>query len=121
VKVNVIDDEKLPVKVDQVADLRKCKEVAAADRAPKPSEPDWRERYLRLAAELANAKKRMTQTYARRAEEEKERLQPAVGRLPPQGIPALLIGRCSCALGPKFCAFLPLPHQPPGLHCQGQA
>ena len=49
-------------------------EAAAENLASDKSEQDWQERYLRLAADLDNTKKRLNQTYARQAEQEKERL-----------------------------------------------
>lgn len=73
VKVTVVDDEKLPGSIDLGKEIRRG-EVTVTKQASETSEPDWRERYLRLAADLENTKKRLTQTYKRQAEQEKERL-----------------------------------------------
>lgn len=73
VKVAVLDDEKIPGTIDLEKEIRR-EDARAKKPASPPSEPDWRERYLRLAADLDNTKKRLAQTYQRQAEQEKERL-----------------------------------------------
>lgn len=73
VRVRVIDDEELPATIDLEKEIRGRAKVAAKPDS-SPAEPDWRERYLRLAAELDNSKKRLAQSYKRQAEQEKERL-----------------------------------------------
>ena len=73
VKVRVADDEKLPNTIDLKEEIRRD-DTSATRPAPSPAEPDWRERYLRLAADLDNTKKRLAQSYDQRAEQEKEHL-----------------------------------------------
>jgi molecular chaperone GrpE len=73
VKVRVVDDEKLPNTIDLKEEIRRG-DMSTTKRAPSPAEPDWRERYLRLAADLDNTKRRLAQNYDRRAEQEKEQL-----------------------------------------------
>jgi len=71
--VRVIGEEKLPTTIDLQEEIRG--DTKATMRSAGPAqEPDWRERYLRLAADLDNSKKRLTQNYQRQAEQEKERL-----------------------------------------------
>jgi len=72
VKVRVIDDERIPPTIDLEEEIRGQSPTEKTDDSP--AEPDWREKYLRLAAELDNTKKRLAQTYERKAEQEKERL-----------------------------------------------
>ena len=72
VKVNVVDNEKLPSRIDLEKDIRRDVSAAAATSAGAGN--DWQEKYLRLAADLDNSKKRLAQTYKRQAEQEKERL-----------------------------------------------
>jgi molecular chaperone GrpE len=75
VKVNVVDDEKLPTTINLAEDIHASRRgVAATKQASKPSEPDWKEKYLRLAADLDNTKKRLQLSYQRQAEIEKEDL-----------------------------------------------
>jgi molecular chaperone GrpE len=73
VKVRVIDDERLPATIDLNEEIRGNGEAPARSGAPAEKN-DWQERYLRLAADLDNTKKRLAQNYQRQAEEEKERL-----------------------------------------------
>jgi molecular chaperone GrpE len=73
VKVRVIDEEKLPTTIDLEKEIHGGAQ-AATRPAPPAAESDWRERYLRLAADLDNSKKRLAQSYQRQAEQEKERL-----------------------------------------------
>lgn len=47
---------------------------AATNGAAAESPVDWQDRYLRLAAELDNSKKAYERAYARRAQQERERL-----------------------------------------------
>ncbi len=72
VKVNLVDNEKLPSRIDLEKDIRR--DVSVTPVAPAGSANDWQDKYLRLAADLDNSKKRLAQTYKRQAEQEKERL-----------------------------------------------
>jgi molecular chaperone GrpE len=79
VKVTVIDDKVPPASLDLREEVRKGvtpaeEQRSATERSSATTEPDWRERYLRLAADLDNTKKRLAQSYARQAEQEKEQL-----------------------------------------------
>ncbi len=77
VRVRVIDDEKLPPTIDLEEEIHGARETAVAPAAEPESpsaKPDWQEKYLRLAADLDNTKKRLAQSYQRQAEQEKERL-----------------------------------------------
>lgn len=58
-------------RAEEVAD-----QVANGSIEPETTEdhPDWEDRYLRLAAELENRKKAFERAYARRTEQERERL-----------------------------------------------
>jgi molecular chaperone GrpE len=73
VKVRVIDEEKLPTTIDLEDEVHSAAQAAAKPTAPA-EEPDWQERYLRLAADLDNTKKRLSQNYQRQAKREKEGL-----------------------------------------------
>lgn len=73
VKVRVIDDEIRPTMIDLEKEIHGRAKSTARQDSPAP-EPDWQERYLRLAADLDNTKKRLSASYKRQAEQEKERL-----------------------------------------------
>ena len=61
VKVRVIGEEKLPTTIDLQKEIR-GETMATMKPAGPAQEPDWRERYLRLAADLDNSKKRLAQS-----------------------------------------------------------
>lgn len=71
--MRVIGEEKLPTTIDLQEEIRGETKAAMKPAAPA-QEPGWRERYLRLAADLDNSKKRLAQSYQRQTEQEKERL-----------------------------------------------
>jgi molecular chaperone GrpE len=73
VKVRVIDEEKLPTTIDLEEEVHGATQ-AAMRRTAAAETPDWQERYLRLAADLDNTKKRLAQKYQHQAKQEKERL-----------------------------------------------
>lgn len=74
VKVNVIRDEPLPATIDRQGMWRTPEKGAAQGQTKAKTEPEWREKYLRLVADLENSKKRLAQTYQWQADQEKERL-----------------------------------------------
>ena len=74
VKVTVVDDAAVPVNIDLEEELRARQEKTIQMKDTASSETDWKDKYLRLAADLDNTKKRLAQTYSRQAEQEKERL-----------------------------------------------
>jgi molecular chaperone GrpE len=74
VKVNVIKDEPVPEIIDLEQAIDRIDQTAEKSRATAKPEPDWKEKYLRLAAEIENTKKRLAQNYARKAESDIERV-----------------------------------------------
>ena len=74
VKVNVIKDEPVPETIDLEKAIDSNDKTVENTRTSTQAEPDWKEKYLRLAAEIENTKKRLAQNYARRAERDREQL-----------------------------------------------
>lgn len=74
VRVHVIKDEKLPTHIDLRGGIPPRDKELPKKQAPEKREPDWREKYLRLAADLDNSKKRIKQTFDQQLKQEREDL-----------------------------------------------
>ena len=74
VKVNVIKDEPIPEIIDLEKVIDSDYEAIEKTRSSAEPKPVWKEKYLRLAADIENTKKRLAQNYARKAEWEKEQV-----------------------------------------------
>ena len=72
VKVHVIKDDRFPEKIDLAKEIKTNKDEKAGEQ--EKTGLDWREKYLRLAADLDNTKKRLTQSFALETERQIERL-----------------------------------------------